>query len=138
MDACWSYAYYTKQVFRHKATATDPTGWDLVDVVNNTEMGNTGSEGVTSCPVRQHLQGRAAVNNKQSATRYPEQPDRVHERELGHARSQTRPVRQNGDLRRKRRAHEQVQAFELTPLLHSNSVPPKPRLLSPPSRRGTG
>jgi len=44
MDACWSYAYYTKQVFRNKATATDPNGWALTDVVNNTEPGITGSE----------------------------------------------------------------------------------------------
>jgi hypothetical protein len=44
MDACWSYAYYTKQVFRNKATATDPTGMLNTDVVNNTEPGITGSE----------------------------------------------------------------------------------------------
>ena len=44
MDACWSYAYYTKQIFRNKATATDPTGWATTDVVNNTEPGITGSE----------------------------------------------------------------------------------------------
>jgi hypothetical protein len=44
MDACWSYAYYTKQVFRNKATAADPTGWVNTDVVNNTEPGITGSE----------------------------------------------------------------------------------------------
>jgi hypothetical protein len=44
MDACWSYAYYTKQVFRNRATAADPTGWALTDVVNNTEPGITGSE----------------------------------------------------------------------------------------------
>jgi len=71
MDACWSYAYYTKQVFRHKATAADPTGWDLVDVVNNTEMGNTGSEGVTSVALFGNIfKGAAAVNGKQPATRY--------------------------------------------------------------------
>jgi hypothetical protein len=44
MDACWSYAYYTKQVFRNKATAADPTGWVNSDVLNNTEPGITGSE----------------------------------------------------------------------------------------------
>lgn len=44
MDACWSYAYYTKQVFRNKATASDPNGWKFTDVLNNTEPGITGSE----------------------------------------------------------------------------------------------
>jgi hypothetical protein len=36
MNSCWSYEYYTKQVFTHKATTLDPTGWRDVDVVNNT------------------------------------------------------------------------------------------------------
>ena len=36
MNSCWSYEYYTKQVFEHKATEGDPTGWALADVVNNT------------------------------------------------------------------------------------------------------
>ena len=36
MNSCWSYEYYTKQVFTHKATEADPTGWDMADVVNNT------------------------------------------------------------------------------------------------------
>ncbi|MBI5535835.1 MAG: hypothetical protein HY898_24160 [Deltaproteobacteria bacterium] len=71
MDACWSYAYYTKQVFRHKATATDPTGWELVDVVNNTEMGNTGSEGVTSVALFGNIfKGATAVKANQSAAKY--------------------------------------------------------------------
>ncbi len=44
MDACWSYAYYTKQVFENKADAErDPDGMKYVDVVNNTEPGITGS-----------------------------------------------------------------------------------------------
>ncbi len=44
MDACWSYAYYTKQVFENKADAeTDPDGMKYADVVNNTEPGITGS-----------------------------------------------------------------------------------------------
>jgi hypothetical protein len=38
MDACWSYAYYTKQVFANKTTPEDPTGFDLADVVNNTRV----------------------------------------------------------------------------------------------------
>lgn len=44
MDACWSYAYYTKQVFSNKADAQkDPDGMKYADVVNNTEPGITGS-----------------------------------------------------------------------------------------------
>lgn len=43
MDSCWSYAYYTKQVFDAKATEEDPEGARLADVVNNTEPGITGS-----------------------------------------------------------------------------------------------
>lgn len=39
MSSCWSYEYYTKQVFRNKATADDPKGWALADVVNDTQMG---------------------------------------------------------------------------------------------------
>ena len=37
MNSCWSYEYYTKQVFDHKITDEDPRGWDLGDVVNNTQ-----------------------------------------------------------------------------------------------------
>lgn len=37
MNSCWSYEYYTTQVFKNKASAADPTGWALADVVNNTE-----------------------------------------------------------------------------------------------------
>lgn len=43
MDACWSYAYYTKQIFRNRATDDDPDGYALVDVVNNTEPAISGS-----------------------------------------------------------------------------------------------
>lgn len=39
MGSCWSYEYYTRQVFECKKTASDPTGWDLADVVNDTESG---------------------------------------------------------------------------------------------------
>ncbi len=38
MDSCWSYAYYTKQIFRNKTSAGDATGYLNADVVNNTEM----------------------------------------------------------------------------------------------------
>jgi len=43
MDSCWSYAYYTKQVFESKSTEDDPDGMKWADVVNNTEPGITGS-----------------------------------------------------------------------------------------------
>jgi hypothetical protein len=43
MDSCWSYAYYTKQVFTSKTTAADPTGMLMSDVLNNTEPGISGS-----------------------------------------------------------------------------------------------
>ncbi|MBN2499084.1 MAG: proprotein convertase P-domain-containing protein [Deltaproteobacteria bacterium] len=43
MDACWSYAYYTKQVFEHKTSESDADGMKYADVVNNTEPGITGS-----------------------------------------------------------------------------------------------
>jgi hypothetical protein len=36
MNSCWSYEYYTKQVFWNKTTDEDGTGWDLADVINNT------------------------------------------------------------------------------------------------------
>ncbi len=39
MNSCWSYEYYTKQIFRHNATPADPEGWLLADVVNDTESG---------------------------------------------------------------------------------------------------
>ncbi len=39
MGSCWSYEYYTTQVFECKKTASDPLGWDLADVVNDTEAG---------------------------------------------------------------------------------------------------
>jgi len=70
MDACWSYAYYTKQVFRNKATASDPLGWALVDVVNNTEMGITGSERTAAVLWQNTLAGADAVFAHKSAKRY--------------------------------------------------------------------
>jgi len=60
MDACWSYAYYTKQVFRNKATESDPDGYVLADVVNNTEPGITGSEETAAILYENMLKGAAA------------------------------------------------------------------------------
>jgi len=39
MNSCWSYEYYTKQIFKNNATDEDPKGWALADVVNDTESG---------------------------------------------------------------------------------------------------
>jgi hypothetical protein len=70
MDACWSYAYYTKQVFRNKATADDPTGWKFTDVVNNTEPGITGSERTAHQLWMNVLAGADAKFGGLSARRY--------------------------------------------------------------------
>ena len=70
MDACWSYAYYTKQVFRNKATAADPTGWKFTDVVNNTEPGITGSERTAHQLWMNVFSGADAKFGGLSATRY--------------------------------------------------------------------
>lgn len=70
MDACWSYAYYTKQIFRNRATATDPDGYALVDVVNNTEPGITGSEHTAAVLYDNLFKGAAAVHSRGNASRY--------------------------------------------------------------------
>lgn len=70
MDACWSYAYYTKQVFRNKATEVDPTGFALTDVVNNTEMGITGSEQTANVLFENVFKGADAEFGGLSARRY--------------------------------------------------------------------
>ena len=33
MHSCQSYAYFTRQVFRAKATSFDPSGFDLADII---------------------------------------------------------------------------------------------------------
>lgn len=70
MDACWSYAYYTKQVFRHKATAADPDGWLLADVINNTEPGITGSETTAMAMFATFFKGADAAYGKKSTKKY--------------------------------------------------------------------
>lgn len=70
MDACWSYAYYTKQIFRNRANAQDPTGYVNVDVINNTEPGITGSE-LTAANLWGNLfKGADAVFAHRSASKY--------------------------------------------------------------------
>ncbi len=39
MNSCWSYEYYTKQVFKANERPDDPEGWLLADVLNDTESG---------------------------------------------------------------------------------------------------
>ena len=70
MDACWSYAYYTKQIFRNRATEEDPDGYSLVDVVNNTEPGITGSEATATILWESVFKGSAAVRAGSDATLY--------------------------------------------------------------------
>ncbi len=70
MDACWSYAYYTKQIFRNKATAADPTGYVLADVINNTEPGITGSETTAVVLYDKIFTGASRVHARKSATLY--------------------------------------------------------------------
>lgn len=70
MDACWSYAYYTKQIFRNRATDDDPDGYALVDVVNNTEPGITGSEQTATILYDNIFRGAAAVHSGGNATLY--------------------------------------------------------------------
>ncbi len=70
MDACWSYAYYTKQVFRNKATEADPEGWALVDVVNNTEPGVTGSEATATLMWQILFAGALAAHSGRDVTPY--------------------------------------------------------------------
>lgn len=70
MDACWSYAYYTKQIFRNRATDADPKGYAMVDVVNNTEPGITGSEETAAILYDNIFKGAAAVKAGTSAAAY--------------------------------------------------------------------
>ncbi|NUN49432.1 MAG: hypothetical protein HUU15_11450 [Candidatus Brocadiae bacterium] len=70
MDACWSYAYYTKQVFRNRATQTDVDGYALADVVNNTEPGITGSERTAAVLYDNLFKGAAAVHARGDASAY--------------------------------------------------------------------
>jgi len=55
MNSCWSYEYYTKQVFVNKATDEDPTGWMDADVVNNTTTAWFAQMGVSTRKVLNNL-----------------------------------------------------------------------------------
>ncbi len=70
MDACWSYAYYTKQVFEHKATDADPDGMKYADVVNNTEPGITGSHETAWLLYKNIFQAASELMRGRSTTKY--------------------------------------------------------------------
>ncbi len=70
MDACWSYAYYTKQIFRNRSTDENPDGYVLADVINNTEPGITGSERTGQVLYDNIFKGTAAVRAGGDASLY--------------------------------------------------------------------
>jgi subtilisin-like proprotein convertase family protein len=70
MDACWSYAYYTKQVFENKASPADPDGMKFVDVVNNTEPGITGSHATAWLLYKNLFQAASDLMQAKSITKY--------------------------------------------------------------------
>lgn len=72
MDSCWSYAYYTKQVFVSKTTAADPTGMLTSDVLNNTEPGISGSHETFSVFLKKlfYASDKVARRSRTSAKNY--------------------------------------------------------------------
>jgi len=70
MDACWSYAYYTKQVFSRKTTAGDPDGMRYADVVNNTEPGITGSHDTAWLLYKNLFQAASKLMQGQSVSKF--------------------------------------------------------------------
>lgn len=67
MDSCWSYAYYTKQVFTSKTTEADPTGMLKADVLNNTEPGISGSHATFAVFLKKLFVAANFVAQKQPA-----------------------------------------------------------------------
>jgi hypothetical protein len=67
MDSCWSYAYYTKQVFTSKANEADPTGMLKADVLNNTEPGISGSHATFAVFLKKLFVAANFVAQKQPA-----------------------------------------------------------------------
>ena len=70
MDACWSYAYYTKQVFENKIGDSDPDGMKYVDVVNNTEPGITGSQKTAFLLYKNIFQASSELMQGQAPNKY--------------------------------------------------------------------
>ncbi len=64
LHSCQSYAYYTRQVFRAKATDEDPSGFDLADVVATGKSSYPSGAPPTLSYLLEHLmEGMVAVNN---------------------------------------------------------------------------
>jgi len=57
-------------VFRNRSTAADPTGFINTDVVNNTEMGITGSEQTAMVLFEKMFDGADAVKGRKAAKNY--------------------------------------------------------------------
>jgi hypothetical protein len=55
MNSCWSYEYYTKQVFWNKTTESDPKGWVLADVINNTTTARFNQMGISTRVIMANL-----------------------------------------------------------------------------------
>ena len=70
MDSCWSYSYYTRQVFIGKASAEDPTGMVSADVINNTEPGMTSADPPGLRFFAPLFEGAAAVASGAQPTRH--------------------------------------------------------------------
>jgi len=70
MDSCWSYAYYTKQVFEAKTTEDDPSGMKFADVVNNTEPGITGSHKTAFVLYKNLFEGASKFMQEIAPTKY--------------------------------------------------------------------
>ncbi|MCA9664529.1 MAG: hypothetical protein KC503_03040 [Myxococcales bacterium] len=70
MSACWTYEYYTKQIFRNKATASDPSGWTNADVVNDTEVGWFNNYAAVSRILLTNLLRGAETGGREGERRY--------------------------------------------------------------------
>jgi len=70
MDSCWSYAYYTKQVFASKSGPDDPDGMKYADVVNNTEPGITGSQETAFLLYKNIFEGASKLLSGEPPTKY--------------------------------------------------------------------
>lgn len=63
MHSCRSYPYYVRQVFRAKATAQDPKGWDAADVVATGESSYPTDSPRTLQPLLEGLSAGIAAAN---------------------------------------------------------------------------
>ena len=64
IHSCQSYAYYTRQVFRAKSTAADPSGMSLADVVATGKSSYPGGAPPTmKVLLESFMEGLAAIDN---------------------------------------------------------------------------